>query len=377
MSSIDSTKFYELGYAHDELEALLAKIKNGSLLTKGEYEKLVKAIDMIDNLTNFNGTYESLVGKPDILEVVRQANEFVTFEKFDAKARTILAMVEAEMNEKHNEVIAELEQYKNHNHDNLYSLLNHAHEERYATKDEVKGFVTKDYLDSVIAGLGPGTGGGGSIYPTYIEPVLVIKSNNSYVTHKKETSITITPTFTRNDAGDITKVTLKKNNEIIYESTEVKNYVDAITLKHGEKATYTITVEYGAGPIKNTTLGDPYPNTAIKAGVMTKTVSVQGIANSYYGIIGDKQFVPEDVQSFTSVRNVVKGFTTVFNLDNQKAVYMYPKSLGELSSIKDMNNFDYIFSYTFSVIEYDEVQYNCYVLTDAVTVDVGFKQIFS
>ena len=110
MSSIDSTKFYELGYAHDELEALLAKIKNGSLLTKGEYEKLVQAIDMIDNLTNFNGTYESLVGKPDILEVVKQAKEFVTFEEFDAKARSILAVVEADMNEKQNEVIAELEQ---------------------------------------------------------------------------------------------------------------------------------------------------------------------------------------------------------------------------------------------------------------------------
>ena len=376
MNTSDLTKFYELGYTHQELEMLLIKLANGSMLTKGEYEKLVQAIDLVDGLTNFNGTYDSLIGKPDILEVVRNANEFVTFEQFDAKARSILAIVEANVNEFKSDLLAEWEEYKKHDHDDLYSLLNHAHEDRYATKDEVKGFVTKDYLESVIAGLGSG-GGGGDIYPTYIEPVLVIKSNTSYVSHKKETSITITPTFTQNDAGDITKVTLRKNNVVVYESTDVKNYVDTITLNHQEKATYSITVEYDAGVIKNTTLGDPYPNTSIKAGFITKTVSVQGIADSYYGSIGDKLFEVSDIVSLTAVRNTTKSFTNVFNLDDQKSVYMYPKSFGDLSSIKDMNNFDYINSYQLSVITYNEISYNVYVLSDPVSVDVGFKQIFS
>lgn len=379
MNSVDLNKFYELGYTHRELETLLYKIENGSLLTKSEYDKLVTAIELIDGLTTFNGTYESLLGKPDIVDVVKSSNEFVTFEHFDAKARSIVALVTAQMQEFNNDIAKELEAYKNHDHDDRYSLLNHGHEERYAKKDDIKNFVTKDYLDSVIAGLGTGGGGGGgSIYPTYIEPVVTIKTNASYVTHKQKATIVVTPEFSQNDAGDITKVTLRRNNVVVYESTELKNYSDEVTLKHGEKVSYTITVEYGDGIIKNTTEGDPYPSTSIKAGFKSKTIVVNGIANSYYGTIGDKVFDVSDISGLTAIRNLAKSFTMTYKLDNQKSIYMYPATYGELSSIKDINNFEYINSYTFSVITYDEVSYNLYVMTDSVTVSgSGFKQVFS
>lgn len=379
MNSVDLNKFYELGYTHRELESLLYKIENGSLLTKSEYDKLVTAIELIDGLTTFNGTYESLLGKPDIVDVVKTSGEFVTFEHFDAKARSIVALVTAQMQEFNNEIAKELEAYKNHDHDDRYSLLNHGHEERYAKKDDIKNFVTKEYLDSVIANLGTGGGGGGgSIYPTYIEPVVTIKTNASYVTHKQKTTIVVTPEFSQNDAGDITKVTLRRNNVVVYESTELKNYSDEVTLKHGEKVSYTITVEYGDGIIKNTTEGDPYPSTSIKAGFKSKTIVVNGMANSYYGTIGDKVFDVSDIGGFTAIRNLAKSFTMTYKLDNQKSVYIYPATHGELSSIKDINNFEYINSYNFSVITYDEVSYNLYVMTDAVTVSgAGFKQVFS
>lgn len=379
MNSVDLNKFYELGYTHKELESLLYKIENGSLLTKSEYDKLVTAIELIDGLTTFNGTYESLLGKPDIVDVVKTSGEFVTFEHFDAKARSIVALVTAQMQEFNNEIAKELEGYKNHDHDDRYSLLNHGHEERYAKKDDIKNFVTKDYLDSVIAGLGTGGGGGGgSIYPTYIEPVVTIKTNASYVTHKQKTTIVVTPEFSQNDAGDITKVTLRRNNIVVYESTELKNYSDEVTLKHGEKVSYTITVEYSDGIIKNTTEGDPYPSTSIKAGFKSKTIVVNGIANSYYGTIGDKVFDVSDISGLTAIRNLAKSFTMTYKLDNQKSIYMYPATYGELSSIKDINNFEYINSYTFSVITYDEVSYNLYIMTDSVTVSgSGFKQVFS
>ena len=347
MNSVDLNKFYELGYTHRELESLLYKIENGSLLTKSEYDKLVTAIELIDGLTTFNGTYESLLGKPDIVDVVKTSGEFVTFEHFDAKARSIVALVTAQMQEFNNEIAKELEASKNHDHDDRYSLLNHGHEERYAKKDDIKNFVTKEYLDSVIANLGTGGGGGGSIYPTYIEPVVTIKTNASYVTHKQKATIVVTPEFSQNDAGDITKVTLKRNNVVVYESTELKNYSDEVTLKHGEKVSYTITVEYGDGIIKNTTEGDPYPSTSIKAGFKSKTIVVNGMANSYYGTIGDKVFDVSDIGGFTAIRNLAKSFTMTYKLDNQKSVYIYPATHGELSSIKDINNFEYINSYNF------------------------------
>jgi hypothetical protein len=123
--------------------------------------------------------------------------------------------------------------------------------------------------------------------------------------------------------------------------------------------------------------GDPYPETSIKAGVVTAGISIKCHANSFVGIIEDKEFEESDIDNFISVRNASKSYTYTFNINNQKSVYMYPKSFGALSAIKDANNFEYINSYTKTTIVYDEVEYYVYVLTDAVTVEGGFKQIFS
>jgi hypothetical protein len=55
---------------------------------------------------------------------------------------------------------------------------------------------------------------------------------------------------------------------------------------------------------------------------------------------------------------------------------MYPSSYGELSSIKDANNFDYINSYKLVKMMHNEVEYNVYILKDPVKIN-GFKQIFA
>ena len=55
---------------------------------------------------------------------------------------------------------------------------------------------------------------------------------------------------------------------------------------------------------------------------------------------------------------------------------MYPSSYGELSSIKDANNFEYINSYSKSISAYNGVEYFIYILIDPVTI-TEFKQVFS
>jgi hypothetical protein len=180
----------------------------------------------------------------------------------------------------------------------------------------------------------------------------------------------------QNDAGSIKNVTIKKDGVVVYESTEIKNYEDTITLNHQEKAVYEVTVQYNDGAIKKDPSGNPYPDN-IKAGSLTQKVTIQGIANSYYGVIGDKPFEISDIETFTSIENSTKGYTVTYILDDQKSVYMYPKSFGDLKSIKDVNNFDYINSYTLSTITFEEIVYNVYVLTDITSMEVGFKQVFS
>ena len=188
--------------------------------------------------------------------------------------------------------------------------------------------------------------------------------------------ITIRPIFMQNDAGSIKNVTIKKDGVVVYESTELKNYEDTITLNHQEKAVYEVTVQYNDGAIKKDPSGNPYPDN-IKAGSLTQKVTIQGVANSYYGVIGDKPFEISDIETFTSIENSTKGYTVTYMLDDQKSVYMYPKSFGDLTSIKDVNNFDYINSYTLSTITFEEIVYNVYVLTDITSMEVGFKQVFS
>lgn len=369
--------FYELGYTHTELEALLKKIQEGELLTKEQYDILMAAVGLVTNLTTFDGSYDSLKDKPDIVDIIRQSNEFVTFSAFDIRSKTIYVTLEQALSKKISDAYTDLNQSKsdiNHKHDDRYSLRNHTHDGHYIMQSELKNLVTKEYLESVISGLETG---GGNLYPTYIKPKLTVKSNVSPVPHKENTSILITPTFAQNDAGDLIKFSIIRGGEIIYEGTEIKQYTEDIYLIHGESITYTFVAEYGDGVIKNTANGDPYPDNMIKAGTITVGITISGCAKSYYGVIDDREFNIEDISILTPMKSNAKKYTCNYRLDNQKSAYIFPASFGEITSIKDANNFEYINSYTFTTVEYDDVLYNVYVLTDAVTIEGSFKQIFS
>ena len=372
------SKFHELDYTHAELEALFEKVSKGEFLTKEQYEVLIAAVSIVTNLTTFDGSYDSLKDKPDIVDVIRQSNEFITFSAFDVRSKTIYVALEQALSKKISDVYTELNQTKSdidHKHDDRYSLANHTHDGHYIMQSEMKNLVTKEYLNSVMAELGSG-GGSGGLYPTYVKPKLTAKSNISPVPHKETTSIILTPTFTQNDAGDLIKFSIIRDGETIYQGTEIKQYAEDVFLMHGESITYSFVVEYGDGVIKDTANGDPYPDTMVKAGTLTAGVTVTGCAKSYYGVIEDKAFDIEDISNLTPMKSNAKKYTGNYGLNNQKSVYMYPASFGVMSSIKDANNFEYINSYTFTTIEYDDVLYNVYVLTDAVTID-NFKQIFS
>ena len=72
-----------------------------------------------------------------------------------------------------------------------------------------------------------------------------------------------------------------------------------------------------------------------------------------------------------------KNYTSTINLvDEQRTCFIYPKSFGKLTTIKDANNLEYINSYTLTERSIDGVDYYIYVLTDPVTI-TNFKQSFS
>lgn len=212
--------------------------------------------------------------------------------------------------------------------------------------------------------------------PTYIKPTLSISLNTGTLEHNKATSVTITPNFKQNDAGSVSKYVLYKNGTEIFNNTTISAYTDSATINHNGSISYSATATYGDGPIKNTLLGIPYPNTSIKAGSVSASGIIRAYALSYYGIINSSTITENDISSLSSRLSSSKSYTYTVNLAEQRIVYMYPQSFGTLTSIKDANNFDYINSYTRTTLSHNGVDYYVYILTDPVTI-TGFKQIFN
>ena len=210
--------------------------------------------------------------------------------------------------------------------------------------------------------------------PTYTKPTISIALSKSNVEHSKTYDISISTSFAQNDAGNVTGYKVYKNNSVIFENTSISNYTDTIAMQHGESVTYKTEVSYADGPIKNTMLGIPYPSTSIKSGSVTSSGTIKAYALSYYGVIDGSEFV--NTNGLTSELRTSKSNTITISLTNQRIIYMYPKSFGNLTSIKDANNFDYINSYTLSNATVNNVEYNIYILTDPVTIN-NFKQIFN
>ena len=163
---------------------------------------------------------------------------------------------------------------------------------------------------------------------------------------------------------------------MLHSGNSASKYTDRITLAHGESKTYEGVFTYREGATKNTLLGISYPDGKILRGSITSTVTIKGYANSYYGVISNSSITTSDVSQLSTRFSTNKSYTYTTNLSNQRIVYMYPKELGKLTSIKDANNFDYINSYTLSEMTYNGVDYYVYILTDEVSIN-GFKQIFS
>ena len=210
--------------------------------------------------------------------------------------------------------------------------------------------------------------------PTYSKPTISVSLSNTNIEHSKSYDISITTNFSKNDAGDVVDYKVYKNNTVVFEDTSITKYTDTINITHGTSVTYKTEVSYGDGLIKNTSLGVPYPSTSIKGGTISASNTVRGYALSYYGVIDGSEFT--NTTDLTSELRTSKSDTITISLTNQRIIYMYPKSFGDLTSIKDANNFDYINSYTLSTETVNDVEYNVYILTDPVTI-TNFKQIYN
>ena len=105
---------------------------------------------------------------------------------------------------------------------------------------------------------------------------------------------------------------------------------------------------------------------------------VEFVNPSYFGILNvDTDITERNIKILTEIIKKTKSYSSsTVTLNNQKTCYAYPKAFGNLTSIKDSNNFEYLNSYSLSELTINNEIYNIYILKDAVSIS-GFKQTFN
>lgn len=195
-----------------------------------------------------------------------------------------------------------------------------------------------------------------------IAPTTTFTASGSGV---KEIGTSVTPTLTLNITGKGTGT-----------PTAIKFYSGSTLLDTQEYVegtnSYTYTME--SAVTTNTTVKGvlEYTKSSGTNATIEKSASYTFVLASYYGAVTTAPTTLGEIQALTkSVKNT-KALTATFTLNNQRSCYAYPSSFGNLTSIKDANNFEYISSYTKTTVG----DYVVYTLTDSVTAS-GFKQVYA
>lgn len=181
------------------------------------------------------------------------------------------------------------------------------------------------------------------IPPTYTAPSISLtvagKAAGSY---EAGTSCnpSLTSTFSAGDAGAITEHKISKNGSAVASGT-------ASTLTHSETfvlgdetVTFVSACTYEAGAIKNDNFGDPYPSTAIQAGTVTSSSkSYTGFRKYFYGADNTTEAptTSAEIRALTGSSSAAsngKTFTLSVTAGQRRAMFAYPASLRDVSSVK-------------------------------------------
>lgn len=171
------------------------------------------------------------------------------------------------------------------------------------------------------------------------------------------TSFTVSPNVC---AVGTTNVTLKwaYNNEDINPITSQS--LNDVTL---DKALRTKTESVSSDTATTKTF-------TLKANALSKTVTVYIVNNSYYGVVSANTTTITDTTGLRVSTQYGRAATIAFTQANQKIVYLYPSTFGDLTSIKDQNGFEGISGFEKQSITLNGVSYNLYISKIPATSNV-------
>ena len=182
------------------------------------------------------------------------------------------------------------------------------------------------------------------IAATYTKPTIAIANNSGQASGNVEAGSSITPklkaTFTKNDAGALSKIAIKNGStEVSTGTTSPLTYAgEAITIGD-ESITFTATATYGDAPVKNNNLGQESKENWFAGDTITSSAyTITGKRNAFYGTgVGA---VPTVNSAF--VRGLVNTklapaanttFTINVAIGQQYIAFAYPADLRDVTNV--------------------------------------------
>lgn len=130
---------------------------------------------------------------------------------------------------------------------------------------------------------------------TYIQPTLklyldVVDENGIILEYGTIANIDLTSSFQKNDAGNVTSRNIKRENTMLTNQITQDNvYHKDMNVYITDKIKYSTTVNYAEGPVKNNSIGEPFPFGKIPSGTLVDYAYVYGKNKIFAGVSSSYQ----------------------------------------------------------------------------------------
>lgn len=186
-----------------------------------------------------------------------------------------------------------------------------------------------------------------AIPATYNKPSVSIANNGGQASGNVEAGTAISPklkaTFTKNDAGDLTSIVIKKDGTEVANGTESPiTYTGEDIVIGDETVTFSASATYGDAPVKNNNLGQESTENWFAGGtVNSSNYAITGKRKLFYGTgVGSAPEVTSDMVRGLANSKLAPSTGTSFSINvsvgQQYIVIAYPASL------RDINNVTYV-----------------------------------
>lgn len=182
------------------------------------------------------------------------------------------------------------------------------------------------------------------IPPVYTAPTISasVSSGSKAGSYEEGTSVnpTISSSFTKNDAGALTNIVIKKNGTEVKTST-TSPATHAETFVVSGTTTFNATATYAEGAVKQDNFGEDYSTGHIVAGSITSgNITYTGYRKYFWGADSKTAAATTsaDVRGFanSSTKAAANGttFTVSVTAGQTRATFAYPATLRDVSSVK-------------------------------------------